>query len=421
MMDLVQQIASRVVCRVMSGRSLKQELDAALRGSPLPPSERGALQDLCYGTLRFYSLLTNILTQLLHKPARNEHLRNLLLVAMYQLQYTKAAPYAVVDNAVRAARTFDAGAGGFVNALLRNFLRQRETLIAKAMESEESRHGHPQWWIDLLRAQYGERADAILQANNQHPPMTLRVNTRLGTPEDYLALLAQHGIEADLIEPGAVRLAHALSVQNLPGFLTGQISVQDAGAQYAALLLDVHDGMNVLDACAAPGSKSTHLLERAQINLTSLDKDAQRLERVRDNFTRLNLSAQLCCGDATQPETWWDGKPFERILADVPCSASGVVRRHPDIKWLRRPQDIANLARQQSAILASLWRLLARDGKLLYATCSVFAQENQGVINEFLQRHPDARQLPTVGVEEGQLLPNDRHDGFFYALLHKPA
>ncbi|MDR2196040.1 MAG: 16S rRNA (cytosine(967)-C(5))-methyltransferase RsmB, partial [Gallionellaceae bacterium] len=234
--------------------------------------------------------------------------------------------------------------------------------------------------------------------------------------------LAQHEIEADLIEPNALRLARAVPVDKLPGFFDGLVSVQDAGAQYAAPLLDARDGMRVLDACAAPGGKSAHLLESANVNLLALDKDAQRLERVRDNLARLGLSAQLCCGDAAQADDWWDGTPFDRILADVPCSASGVVRRHPDIKWLRRPDDIAGFARQQAEILAALWRLLARDGKLLYATCSVFAQENRQVVDEFLQQHTDARLLPVmIDAGGGQLLPDDRHDGFFYALLHKQA
>ena len=212
-------------------------------------------------------------------------------------------------------------------------------------------------------------------------------------------------------------------MEKLPGFHEGLVSVQDAGAQYAAQLLDVHDNMRVLDACSAPGGKSAHLLELAQIELLAVDKDEQRLQKVRENLGRLHLSADLRCGNAAQPEGWWDGKPFQRILADVPCSASGVVRRHPDIKWLRRPGDIDKFARQQLQILDTLWRLLASDGKLLYATCSVFPRENQQVIDEFRQQHDDARSIPLSieNMNEGQLLPDDQHDGFYYALLHKSA
>lgn len=396
----------------------------------LSPQQRGALQDLSYGTLRFYGQLTRVLEQLLHKPVQDAQLRCLLLVALYQLQYSKAAPHAVVDHAVRAVRKRNAAAGGLANAVLRNFLRQREALLATAAQSEEGRYAYPQWWIDRLKMQYGEQAEAILLAGNQHPPLTLRVNRRRTTPAAYLALLAQHDIEARIVEPEALLLAHPLPVDKLPGFFDGLVSVQDAGAQYAAHLLDVRDGMRVLDACAAPGGKSAHMLELAQIDLLALDKDAQRLERVQENMQRLQLQATLRCGDAAQPDDWWDGQPFQRILADVPCSASGVVRRHPDIKWLRRAADIEGFAQQQLHILDALWRLLARDGKLLYTTCSVFAQENQQVINEFLRRHNDATwqheatgQLPrsVPNPSEGQLLPDDQHDGFFYALLHKSA
>ncbi|MDR0481530.1 MAG: 16S rRNA (cytosine(967)-C(5))-methyltransferase RsmB [Gallionellaceae bacterium] len=420
-MHTIQHLASRIVCQVLNGRNLNQELDTTLRGETLSPQQRGALQDLCYGTLRYYGQLAQVLKQLLHKPLKDARLRCLLLVALYQLESDRAAPYAVVDHAVRAARGLNAAAGGLVNAVLRNFLRRREELLAVAASHDEGRYSHPQWWIDALREQYGERADAILQAGNQHPPMTLRVNIRRATPAAYLALLAEQNIEARLIEPDALLLARPLPVDKLPGFFDGLVSVQDAGAQYAALLLDAQDGMRVLDACAAPGGKTAHLLERAQLDLLALDKDEQRLERVRENLQRLNLTAQLHCGDAAQPDTWWDGKPFQRILADVPCSASGVVRRHPDIKWLRRPEDIAGFARQQSQILTALWRLLAKDGKLLYATCSVFARENQQVVDAFLRQHSDAQQLPIEGLPDSQLLPDERHDGFFYALLYKSA
>jgi 16S rRNA (cytosine967-C5)-methyltransferase len=421
-MHNIQQTAGQVVCRVLSGRTLNQVLNEVLQAIPgLTPQQRGALQDLSYGTLRFYGQLAGVLEQLLHKPVHGEQMRCLLLVALYQLQYGKAASYAVVDHAVRAARRISAGAGGLANAVLRNFLRNRETLLTAAASSEEGRYSYPQWWINVLKAQYGEQAESILLAGNQHPPMTLRVNRRRTTPAAYLELLAEQDIKAIQIALEAILLASPVSVDKLPGFSDGMVSVQDAGAQYAAHLLDVRDGMRVLDACAAPGGKSTHLLELAQLDLLALDKDAQRLERVRENMRRLRLQAHLQTGDAAQPENWWDGKLFQRILADVPCSASGVVRRHPDIKWLRRYEDIENFARQQAQILDALWQLLARDGKLLYATCSVFAQENGQAIGEFLKRHNDARRLPLSApdLNDGQLLPDDQHDGFFYAVLYK--
>jgi 16S rRNA (cytosine967-C5)-methyltransferase len=428
-MHIAQRGASQVVCQVLAGRNLSQTLSAALQTTPgqimpeLTPQQRGALQDLSYGTLRFYGQLVRVLDQLLHKPVQDSQLRCLLLVALYQLLHTKAAPHAVVDHAVRAVRKRNAAAGGLTNAVLRNFLRNREALLAVAATSEEGRYAYPQWWITAVQAQYGRSSEAILLAGNQHPPMTLRVNCRYINTVDYLALLAQHDIQASLIEPDAVLLRNPLPVNRLPGFFDGLVSVQDAGAQYAARLLDVQDGMRVLDACAAPGGKSTHLLELAQLDLLALDKNSQRLELVRENLQRLQLHAQLQSGDAAQPDSWWDGKPFHRILADVPCSASGVVRRHPDIKWLRRPDDINGFAQQQLHILCSLWRLLERDGKLLYVTCSIFVRENQQVINEFLNQHDDGKQLPLSmpNLNEGQIFPDDQHDGFFYALLHKHA
>lgn len=426
-MHIAQRGASQVVCQVLSGRNLSQTLSAALQTTPgqimpeLTPQQRGALQDLSYGTLRFYGQLVRVLDQLLHKPVQDLQLRCLLLVALYQLLHTKAAPHAVVDHAVRAVRKSNAAAGGLTNAVLRNFLRNREALVAVAATSEEGRYAYPQWWITAVQAQYGRHSEAILLAGNQHPPMTLRVNCRYISTADYLGLLAQQGIQASLIEPDAVLLRDPLPVSKLPGFFDGLVSVQDAGAQYAARLLDVQDGMRVLDACAAPGGKTTHLLELAQLDLLALDKNSQRLELVRENLQRLQLHAKLQSGDAAQPDSWWDGKSFHRILADVPCSASGVVRRHPDIKWLRRPNDISGFAQQQLHILRSLWRLLERNGKLLYVTCSIFAQENQQVINEFLKKHDDGKQLPLSmpNLNDGQIFPNDQHDGFFYALLQK--
>jgi len=253
--------------------------------------------------------------------------------------------------------------------------------------------------------------------------MTLRVNVRHTSPTDYRALLAEQGIAARMVGSGALVLERPVAIERLPKFNDGWVSVQDAGAQLAATLLDVKDGMRVLDACAAPGGKTTHLLELADIDLVAVDKEEERLQRVRENLQRLDLNARVVCGDAATPELWWDGKQFQRILADVPCSASGVVRRHPDIKWLRRQGDIESFAAQQIHILESLWSLLARDGKLLYATCSIFARENQQVIAAFLARHEEAVRIELSAPEmtDGQLIPNEDHDGFFYALLHKQA
>lgn len=422
-MDEVQESASRVVRDVLNGRNLDETLERALAAaSAFTPQQRGALRDLCFGTLRFYGELGEVLKNLVHKPVQ-EDIKCLLLVALYQLHYTKAAHHAIVNHAVAAVRRINPAAGGFANAVLRNFLRRKDELLAQAVAGDEGRYSYQKWWIKAIKAQYGQAAPAILSAGNLHPPMTLRVNRRMTNTAEYLERLKENGIEAEIIPPEALLLKTPVPVEKLPGFFEGLISIQDAGAQYAAHLLDVRDGMRVLDACAAPGGKATHVLELATVDLWALDKDEARLSRVRENLQRLKLSAQVKCGDAGDPEAWWDQEPFERILADVPCSASGVVRRHPDIKWLRRAEDIEGFARQQLGILTALWRLLARDGKLLYATCSVFARENQHVVEEFLRQHNDAERLPLSmsNLKEGALLPDDQHDGFYYALLHKTA
>jgi 16S rRNA (cytosine967-C5)-methyltransferase len=422
-MQRVQLVAGQIVQQVLvNGRNLDQALLVALRGkSSCTAAQRAALQDLSYGTLRFYGQLQAILAQLLHKPPTDERVRFLLLVALYQLQHGKSAHHAVVDHAVRAAQSLSPRIGGLVNAVLRNFLRNQAALLEQAAQHAEGKYSHPQWWIDELKAQYGERAEAILEEGNRHPPMSLRVNQRRGSTQEYQEQLAQLGLSARLIEPDALQLDKPVAVDKLPGFFEGLVSVQDAGAQYAARLLDVSDGMRVLDACAAPGGKTAHVLECAQVEMVALDKDEKRLQRVAENLQRLGLEAQLLAGDASAPESWWDGRPFQRILADAPCSASGVVRRHPDIKWLRRRSDLAGFAAQQLDILRALWRPLAQDGKLLYATCSVFRQENEQVVAAFLAQQPEARRLPITlpGQSQGQLLPDDQHDGFFYALLQK--
>jgi 16S rRNA (cytosine967-C5)-methyltransferase len=419
-MHNIQLAATQIVQQVLvDGRNLNQVLDESLRRKSVwTPAQRAALQDLSYGTLRFYGQLNAILNLLLHKHMTDQRITYLLLVAIYQLHYSRAAQHAVVDHAVRSADILNPKIRGLVNAILRNFLRNEAALLEQATLTPEGRYSHPVWWIDELKSQYGVAAEAILDAGNGHPPMTLRVNQRKGSTADYLAKLTDLTIAARIIAPDALQLDKPVSVDKLPEFFAGAVSVQDAGAQYAARLLDVRSGMRVLDACAAPGGKTAHILELADVEMIALDKDEKRLQRVADNLQRLDLKATLFAGDAAHPHLWWDGKPFDRILADVPCSATGVARRHPDIKWLRRKKDLPAFSAQQSDILAALWGLLAEGGLLLYVTCSVFKQENQDVIDRFLTENADAKQL-AIALPCGALLPNDQHDGFFYALLQK--
>lgn len=418
----LQALASRVLVNVLGGHTLPQSL-ARLSPPDLPPRERAMVQDLSFGTVRHFERLSAVLAPLVAKPLKDSAVRALLLVALYQLIYSKDSPHAVVNEAVKAVVTLKkTSAKGLVNAVLRNFLRQREALLEKAVQSSpEARFEHPQWWIDKVQSQYPAEWQAILASNLTHPPMTLRVNARQARVADYLDQLAAAGLQAEPLGGQAIRLRQPVPVDRLPAFLQGDVSVQDRGAQYAAELLGAQDGMRVLDACAAPGGKTAHLLERAALDLTALDNDGSRLARVQQNLDRLHLQARLVVNDAAAVADWWDGVPYDCILADVPCSASGVVRRHPDIKRLRRPQDIAQFAATQQKILGALWQCLAQGGKLLYVTCSVFAEENQLQIKAHLARYPDARLLPLPGLSDHdkQLLPNDQHDGFYYALLQK--
>jgi 16S rRNA (cytosine967-C5)-methyltransferase len=422
-----QQLAATAVTGVLAGRSLDAELAAAWRRhANLDAQGRGATQDLAYGTLRFLGRLEALLDALLEKPLKDEQLRALLLVALYQLDRTRAAPHAIVDHAVRAcAAAGFASAKGLANAVLRNFIRRKAQLEAGLQRSPRALYSYPPWWIAKLRSQYPERHAAALEAGNSKPPLTLRVNRRRTSVAAYLEELARCGMEGKPAGESAVGLAKALPAARIPGLAEGIVSVQDAGAQLAAPLLDLADGMRVLDACAAPGGKTGHALELADVELTALDRSAERLARVSGNLERLGLKARIVTGDAGEPASWWDGKPYDRILADVPCSGSGVVRRHPDIKWLRRETDVAQFAREQGRLLDALWQTLAGGGKLLYATCAVFHEENREQIARFLERHRDAARvtLPAVDndrqVPAGQLLPDERHDGFFYALLQK--
>ena len=412
-LELALYAAGGAVAQVRAGRSLSE----ALPGPDEDASLGAAVQDLAYGTLRNLGLLDALLAELLHKPVRPA-LHALLLAALYQLRARPRASHTTVDQAVRAVSRLEPAAKGLANAVLRNYLREADALVARC-DSEVAHYSYPQWWIDRVRTAWPQRWESVLNAGNLRPPMTLRVNRRHLTPEQYLSKLGERGIKAELIEAQAVMLERPLPIEALPGFSAGEVSVQDAGAQLAAPLLDAGPGMRVLDACAAPGGKAGHILELADCALTALDSDPARLHRVRDNLARLGFSAHIVCGDCTSAAAWSDGGLFERILLDAPCTASGVVKRHPDIKWLRRESDIEQLAAAQGRMLDALWQLLAPGGKLLYATCSVFPQENANTIESFLARTGDACRSPLVGLDDGQLLPDARHDGFFYALLEK--
>ena len=405
-------LAARVIAAVRAGQSLTQALRPL---SAAAPAARAAAQDVAYGTLRRYGCGEFILARLLTKPLSHAETEALLLAALFRLHTRPEAAYMVVDQAVAAAGEMTGGVfKGLVNGLLRSYLRQRESLAAAMAGDDEAVQQHPAWWLARLRRAYPEHWQEIVAAGNGPPPMTLRVNRRRATSEAYAARLLEAGSSARQVAANALLLAKPVTVDALPGFADGLVSIQDAGAQRAAQLLLPVAGERILDACAAPGGKAAHLLEAADIDLLALDIDATRTRRIEDNLRRLGLVAKVGVADCRASGDWWDGLPFDAILADVPCSASGVVRRHPDIKYLRRESDIRRFALLQADLLDQLWPLLKPGGRLLYATCSVFPEENEGQIDAFLVRQPTARRL----VEE-RLLPREEHDGFYYALLRK--
>ncbi len=410
--------AAGLIAAVIAGRNF----DTVLARAGLPGPLRAATMDLAYSTLRAFGRGDFLLDRLLARAPKDAAVRGLLLVALARLEARPDEAHTTVDQAVTAAARLGKGQfKGLVNGVLRNFLRRRAELLALADADAVARWQHPAWWIARLQQDHPQHWEGILAAGNSHPPLCLRVNRRRTSAIDFLAQLDAAGIAARALDDTAILLDKPLPVERIPGFGAGLCSVQDWGAQAAAGLLDVVDGMRVLDACAAPGGKAAHLLESADIELTALDADVMRAARIGDNLQRLGLAATMKVADARAVDAWWDGRAFERILADVPCSASGVVRRHPDAKWLRRAADVAAFAATQQAIVDALWLTLAPGGKMLYATCSVFAQENARQVEAFLGRHADARQLKTqeATTSDAHFLPDAEHDGFYFALLQK--
>jgi len=421
--------AAQVIAGILRGRSMASMLPEKL--SQVPDKERALLQQLSYGTLRHYYRLQAFLSQLLDKPLRDKDsdIYSLLIVGLYQLDETRIADHAAVAETVEATRKLKKPwAKGLVNAVLRRFQREREELEHALTSAQNS--AHPAWLYDAIWQHYPQQADAILAANNQQPPMVLRNNIQQGNREDYLVALNEHGFAAragELCE-SAVYLENGVDVVALPGFMAGRVSVQDESAQLAASLLGSQPGDTAMDACCAPGGKTCHALELQPdlSGMIALDSDAQRLKRVQENLDRLSLKAQLVAADASRPPDSLNQLSFDRILVDAPCSATGVIRRHPDVKLLRRQEDIASLHEQQYAILNGLWPLLKSGGTLLYVTCSIMPQENSAVIARFLAANEDAvediidAQWGHVQEHGRQLLPDTAAgDGLYYARLKK--
>ena len=441
-------VCADVVAGVRAGRSLNDLLPA------LDDGLRPGVQALSFHVLRHLGSAMAVRAVLAPRtpPPRVDSLLTCALALLWPVPHPPYPDHTLVDQTVVAVRERTPAAAGFVNAVLRRFLRERPARVAAASQDPVAAWNHPQWWIDRLRRDWPGQWRAWLESAAEHPPMTLRVNRRRTDPAQYVQRLAAAGIEARALGAAgaasegladAVELVRPLPVSRLPGFADGDVSVQDASAQRAAPLLlglatdapagVMPAGAHVLDACAAPGGKTAHLLERADLDVLALDSDPRRMARVRETLDRLHLTATLRVADASQTATWWDGRPFDAILLDAPCSASGIVRRHPDVRWLRRADDLNALMRLQDALLQSLWPLLKPGGRLVYATCSVFKAEGQDRIDAFVQRM--GSDLVRVDPSSpGHLIPLDDNlanlssgrtgtlaDGFYYALLHKPA
>ncbi|MEH6388051.1 16S rRNA (cytosine(967)-C(5))-methyltransferase RsmB [Pseudomonas profundi] len=426
--------AANALALVMAGKaSLGTSLPGQLK--QVAPRDHALTQELAFGTARWFFRLEALANRLLDKPlkAADRDLQALLLVGLYQLFYTRVPAHAAIDETVSAAKTLrKPWAKGMLNAVLRRAQRESEELFADMARDPVVRLAHPRWLQKQLKADWPQHWEAICEANNAHPPMTLRINQRQTERSAYLQQLEKAGItaEACLHSPVGIRLLQPCDVQLLPGFAEGLVSVQDEAAQLAAPLLEARPGDRVLDACCAPGGKTCHTLEQqpALSELVALDLEPSRLARVQENLDRLGLTATLKAADARDLDAWWDGIPFNRILLDAPCSATGVIRRHPDIKLARQPADISELATLQGSLLDAMWQTLEVGGILVYATCSVLPEENTRVVEAFLQREPSAREL-SIAVDYGepqpcgrQLLPQPNgHDGFYLAKLVKIA
>ncbi|MDM8189623.1 16S rRNA (cytosine(967)-C(5))-methyltransferase RsmB [Pseudomonas koreensis] len=426
--------AAKALAAVLSGKaSLNSSLPTQL--DKVEDRDRGFTQDLAFGTARWQPRLSALAEKLLQKPfkAADADVEALLLVGLYQLLYTRVPAHAAIGETVGCAdKLKKPWAKGLLNAVLRNAQRESETIFAELERDPVVRTAHPRWLQKSLKAFWPEQWEAICAANNAHPPMILRVNRRHHSRDAYLALLGEAGIAATpcAYSRDGIVLEAAADVRSLPGFAEGWISVQDEAAQLAADLLDLAPGQRVLDACCAPGGKTCHILEAepALAGVVAVDLEAKRLVRVKENLERLGLDAELIAADGRDIDKWWDGKPFQRILLDAPCSATGVIRRHPDIKLTRQPDDIVALAQLQGELLDAMWKTLEVGGILLYATCSTLPTENTEVIAAFLERTPGARELDLAtpaGIKQPHgrqlLAQQDGHDGFYYAKLIKIA
>ncbi|MDC0422797.1 16S rRNA (cytosine(967)-C(5))-methyltransferase RsmB [Methylophilaceae bacterium] len=421
-----QLLSAKVLEKLLSGSNLDKSFDVVFSSNKNNNIEiqESQIKALTYGSARFLGKSRFIINQLVKNKIENKTVECLIHIALYQLSQEKFNNFTIVNQAVDAAKKIDFRKSKFVNAILRNYLRSKDDLQELLNQDQAAKYSYQNWWVNKVRNEFKKDWEQILEIGNQHPPLTLRVNKKLISIEKYSEVLMRNGIDHQIISNTGLIIKNPLNINDIPGFIEGHISVQDFGAQIATELLDVKKEQKILDACAAPGGKTCNILESNNVAVTSLEIDELRANKIRENLKRLGLEANVIHGALSNDNLWWDGGHFDRILLDVPCSASGIVRRHVDIKWLRQMHDLKKFSEKQYLLVRSAWPLLKSGGKLLYVTCSIFSDENRDVIERFKQEFSDAKEIDLIYPNKvkhirNQLIPSKNHDGLFYALLKK--
>ena len=423
-MKVVQLTAANIVKDVLEGNNLNKVFQKYSKENKINPKDLSQIKDLVFGALRSYGKTKFVINKLVKRPPPNLLISTLLHVALFQLISNRSNSYTVVDQAVSASNSVNKKYTAFINGVLRNFLRERLVILKEAERNEEAKYSYPKWWINQIKKEYPKSWKNILDIGNSHPALIIRVNIKKVSINKYIKGLEEHKIAHTFLGDEAILIKKPIPIDSLPGFKEGEVSIQDYGAQLATHLLDLKKNYNVLDACAAPGGKACHMNEIEEIKLTAVEADKQRVERINENLNRLGHTFKVINSEIKAGNAWWDKNLFDRILLDAPCSASGIVRRHIDIKWLRRPGDLDYFHEKQFQLLRASWEMLKPVGKLLYVTCSIFEKENRSVVNRFLKEEKTAMEIKikfpkNINVDDNQLLPSLIHDGLFYVLLEK--
>jgi len=425
MMNHSQWLAAMIVEQVLLGKNLDKSFDLILnKYNNVEIDNLSQIKDMVYGAIRDLGKSNFYINKLVKNKIENRCLEGLLHIALFQITHERSNNFTLVNEAVDAAKKIDHKKSAFINAVLRNFLRKKDELQQELDEDESAVYSYPNWWIQKVKNQYPKNWKDILTIGNQRPPLALRINLKKIGVNEYSAILDKHEINHTLVGGECLIINIPLGVDKIPGFSEGKVSVQDFGAQLAAHLIDLKKGHKVLDACSAPGGKACHMLELNSIELLAIESDKKRTNKIQENVDRQGLKAKILNEKISSQNKWWDKECFDRILLDVPCSASGIVRRHVDIKWLRRINDFKNFGENQQSLLRSVWPMLKENGKLLYITCSIFEEENRDVIEKFKQDLGNVSELninfpSNVAHIQNQILPSSNHDGLFYALLQK--